>query len=206
MDPALHVSSPSMDGCWVVAYVIAPGHETDAEVWGMSAMMEVLHPSGRSYPHRTPLYAAFHDLVFSFVTASDTLQPKHAMDHPFEGLVVEIYDAASNDYDKLVSWLKNVEVPRRLTEPVGMCLAMHPRPFPVTLADAAGFDVRSMTTELGHHKSVCSGCFGQTPMTSWQSFRSSVTAVPQDIGERTMLAPFIPTVNGTNRYVNQLRS
>jgi hypothetical protein len=115
---------------------------------------------------------------------------------------VEVIDAAPGKRDALLDWLKSDRVPAAMagTE-AAMCLYFEPTPLPADkmpyVKDVEGVDNRLTLlwfTEGG-------------PTQDWDRvFAGSGEAVAKSgLGRVELVAPFIPTLPGTDMYVDQLR-
>ncbi len=205
-DPAVR---PPDAGCYISLYWSTPGHEDDMERWSFLAMAEALMPNGRGFTHRTHVYTAFHQFRFACIReGSGPMKPHLALDHPFSGLVVEVVDAADPaDLDGLEGWLANEHLDSVLAgSPAVMCLAFAPREFAQGLINQPGTPPVAPTENVGRR--LCLLWFlEQDPSEVFpDAFRAHHEALADHPRASLALsAPFIPTIPGTDRYVDQLR-
>ena len=196
------IAQPVTAGCYLSTYWITAGRYEDHLRWTV-ATNQRLGPDGRVYGDRTHVYTAFQEYVGAVYRDADGPRDIHSLDYPYEGLVLEVVDAADGvDRDTLWSWLRDEHVPSVLAgSPVAMCLVFRPMPLPVDrqsfVEDLPGLDRRS--TLLWFTES--------SPVDVWDaSFARDSEVVEQSkLGTVELAAPFVPTVPGTERYVDELR-
>ena len=127
----------------------------------------------------------------------------HALDHPYSGLVLEVVDAAPDrDRDALLAWLRDEHVPGRLAgSDAAMCLVFEPRPLPGDrmsyVQDVPGIERR--LTLLWLTETDPRDCWAAT----FAGAGDAIASAGQ--GRIELAAPFVPTVPGTNTYVDELR-
>ncbi|MFF5147536.1 hypothetical protein ACFY6U_48835 [Streptomyces sp. NPDC013157] len=197
------VAQPVTAGCYISTYWITDGRYADHMKWTV-AINRRLNRDARVYQDRTHVFTAFQDHEAT-VYRDGAAGPRdfHALDHPYAGLVVEIVDSDSAEQRaELVEWLRGRHLPRRLTgSPTAMVTVFRPTPLPgdrmTYVKQVEGVDTR--LTLLW---------FLETdPRECWDAhFTGLDTAVAESgLGEVQFVAPFIPTVPGTDRYVDRLR-
>ena len=205
-DPAV---TPPGAGCYISLYWSTPGHMDDTERWSFLAMAEALMPHGRGFTRRTHVYTAFHEFKFAAIRpGSGPMKPHLALDHPFAGLVVEVIDAAEvADQEALEEWLANDHLPSMLYgSPAAMCLAFAPREFSQGRINQPGTPPVAPTAKVGQR--LCLLWFlDQDPAEvfpdAFATHHAALAAHPR--ASLALSAPFIPTVPGTDLYVDQLR-
>lgn len=202
------VVSPIDAGCYLHTYFILPmayeGLEEPLvavldELFATDRMLE----SGGSR-HRTSVYTAFQSYAGAAYLEATGPRDIHALHYPYDGLVFEMLDTAPNrNRADLVEWLTHEHVPRSLVRSgAAMCLAFVPLPLRPRLARYVA--VRP-TDEM--HRRVNLLWFTKfDPREQWQHFqRHSDEVAASRLGRLQLSAPFIPTVPGTDRYVDELR-
>ena len=200
---------PADAGCYISLYWSTPGHEDDTERWSFLAMAEALMPHGRGFPQRDHVYTAFHHYRFGVVRpGSGPMKPHLALNHPFAGLVVEVVDAADvSDQEALEEWLANDHLPSVLLgSPAVMCLAFAPREFAQGRIEQPGTPPVAPTAKVGQR--LCLLWFlEQDPADVFPealaAHHNALAAHPK--ASLALSAPFIPTIPGTDAYVDQLR-
>jgi hypothetical protein len=195
------IAQPLNSGCYLSIYWITEGRYEDHIRWTV-ATNQRLGPDGRVYNDRTHVYTAFQSYDGCAYRDADGPRDIHALDYPFGGLVLEVVDAVGVDRDALWSWLRDEHIPDVLRgSAVAMCLAFHPMPLP---ADRQSF-VRDLPG-LDRRLTLLWFTDG-SPADEWdRTFAGLGDAVAKDDKAKVeLVAPFVPTVPGTERYVDELR-
>jgi hypothetical protein len=196
------IADPVTAGCYLSIYWITAGRYEDHLRWTV-ATNQRLAPDGRIYNERTHVYTAFQEYVGWVSRDADGPRDIHSLDYPYAGLVLEVVDAAADvDRDDLWAWLRDEHLPSVLAgSPVAMCLAFRPMPLP---ADRQSFvhDLPGLDRRL-----TLLWFLERDPAETWaQTFAPEGDAVAaKGLGTVQLVAPFIPTVPGTDRYVDELR-
>ncbi|MFJ4683958.1 hypothetical protein [Streptomyces sp. NPDC088789] len=197
------VADPVTAGCYLSTYWITEGRHADHMRWTV-AINQRLNRDARVYRDRTHVLTAFQDRIAT-VYRDGAAGPRdtHALDHPYAGLVLQVVDAPSaEERDDLADRLTARLLPRRLAgSPAALVTVFRPVPLPgdrmTYVKQVEGVDTR--LTLLWFLES--------DPRESWDTL---FTGVDEELaatgaGRLELLAPFIPTVPGTDRYVDQLR-
>jgi len=196
------VVQPLDAGKYLATYWITAGRYEDHLRW-TTATNRRLFPDGRIYAERTHVYTSFQN--YRGASYRDEQGPRdiHALEYPFGGLVLEVIDAVPGaGREELLLWLQEERVPTALAgSPVAMCLFFEPMPLP---ADKMPYvkDVEGTGTRLtllwfteGHPREVWA-----------EVFAPGVDQVAaSNLGRLELAAPFIPTIPGTDTYVDRLR-
>jgi hypothetical protein len=202
------VVQPPDAGCYISLYWITRGHEEDNERWSYRAMAEALMPHGRGFPQRTHVYTAFHRYRFGLVRDAGPMKPHLALDATFRGLLVEIVDAPSPaGLGALERWLRDEHLPAELaTSPAALVLAFTPAPFTQGRIESAGTPAVAPPAGVGIQLCLLWFLDGDphdcVPAAFAHHHRALAAA---GLGELRFSGPFIPTVVGTDRYVDRLR-
>ncbi|MFH8594516.1 hypothetical protein [Streptomyces rimosus] len=197
------VARPVTAGCYLSTYWITEGRYDDHMRWTV-AINRRLNTDGRIHHARTHVFTAFHDHAATVYRDGDR-GPRdfHALDHPYAGLVVEIIDAADADgRAALLRWLRDEWLPRRLAgSPAAMVTVFRPTPLP----DDRMPYVRQV--ERVDNRLTLLWFLQEDPRACWTPWFTGPDAEPDGPwgGRVELVAPFIPTVPGTDRYVDELR-
>jgi hypothetical protein len=192
------------DGCYISLYWHTAGHSTDVERWALEALLGEFLPGGRTFMFEElkHTYTAFHDFAFAHVADPSPMQAVHALDHPYPGIAVELVDAESpGQRPELLAWLESTFLPAKAGEGlVGQCVAFTPRPFRAELADKRGWKDQDPL------RRVCLIWFlRQDPRHAWpRAFATHEADLGEGGASLRLLAPFVPTSPGTDRYVDEL--
>lgn len=197
------VAQPVTAGCYISTYWITAGRYDDHMRWTV-AINKRLNRDARVYQDRTHVFTAFQDHEAT-VYRDGAAGPRdfHALDHPYAGLVVEVIDAESTERrHELLEWLRARHLPRRLAgSPAALVTIFRPTPLPLDrmsyVKQVEGTDTR--LTLLWFLEA--------DPREAWEAhFADLDTAVSEaGLGRVELVAPFVPTVPGTDRYVAELR-
>jgi hypothetical protein len=91
------VADPVTLGCYLSLYWTTAGHELENQRWSTVTQAESLNPLGRGFPHREHIYTAWHRYRGAARRpGGGPLRAEHALDHRFDGLVLEVVDADDN--------------------------------------------------------------------------------------------------------------
>lgn len=193
------IAQPLSSGKYISVYWITDGRYEDHLRWSVATNQRLL-PDGRVYLERTHVYTSFQEYLG--VVYRDATGPRdiHALDHPYRGLVVEVVDA-SDDRGTLTTWLRERILPARLAgSRRAMTMLFGPYPLPedkmAYVEDVPGLERR-----------VTLLTFTEVPPDEcWDTFTGLGAAVAEaGRGRVELAAPFVPTIPGTDTYVDELR-
>lgn len=197
------VAQPVTAGCYISTYWITDGRYDDHMKWTVG-INKRLNRDGRVYQDRTHVFTAFQDHAAT-VYRDGAAGPRdhHALDHPYRGLVVEVIDAEGPERrEELLEWLRSRHLPKRLAgSPAAMVTVFRPTPLP---GDRMSYvkQVEGVDTRL-----TLLWFLEADPALCWEDhFTGLDTAVHESgLGRVELVAPFIPTIPGTDTYVDRLR-
>jgi hypothetical protein len=195
------IAEPIETGKYIATYWITDGRYEDHMRWTVSTNQR-LFADGRVFQERTHVFTSFQRYRGAWYR--DDIGPRdiHALDHHYGGLVVEVIDSANAEQrEQLLTWLRDQRSPvfMRGTS-VAMGLAFQPQPLPGDkqpyMKDVEGVDDR--LTVLWFTEG--------DPRTVWDLFAGEGAHVEASgLGRVELMAPFLPTVVGTDTYVDELR-
>jgi hypothetical protein len=195
------IAQPIEAGKYIATYWITDGRYEDHMRWTVSTNQR-LFADGRVFQERTHVFTSFQKYRGAWYR--DTIGPRdiHALDHDYGGLVVEVIDSADSDgRDRVIAWMRDERAPSVMGgSPVAMGLAFQPQPLPGDkqpyMKDVEGVDDR--LTVLWFTEG--------DPRDAWDVFAGAGKAVEASgLGRVELIAPFLPTIVGTDTYVDQLR-
>ncbi|MFG2651036.1 hypothetical protein [Streptomyces sp. NPDC048436] len=197
------VAEPVTAGCYLSTYWVTEGRYDDHMKWTVG-INKRLNRDGRVYRDRTHVFTAFQDHEAT-VYRDGAAGPRdfHALDHPYRGLVLEVIDAESAQRRaELLEWLRAKQLPRVLQDsPAAMVTIFRPTPLP---GDRMTYvkQVERVDTRL-----TLLWFLEADPRECWEEhFAGRPDAVAESgLGRVELVAPFVPTVPGTDTYVDQLR-
>jgi hypothetical protein len=169
--------------------------------WYRAVMSDNLYHQGRGFDHRRHVFTSYYRSAFTALRDSGPLAPQHAFDHPFEGVVLHVLQAAEGRADDLVEWLQTEFVPAQLARSdAAIVLAFRP----------AGAEVGSVPGLEGiptpDRLVTMLWMLESDPRAHWSHWADHDALVERSgLGRVLLGAPFVPTVPGTDRYVSELR-
>ncbi|WP_128802205.1 MULTISPECIES: hypothetical protein [unclassified Streptomyces] len=197
------IAQPVTAGCYLSTYWITDGRYDDHMRWTV-AINKRLNRDARVYQDRTHVFTAFQDHEAT-VYRDGAAGPRdvHALDHPYAGLVVEVIDAESAEQrGELLEWLRSRHLPKRVAgSPAAMVTVFRPTPLPgdrmTYVKQVEGVDTR--LTLLWFLQA--------DPRECWEAYFADLDAPVREagLGRVELVAPFVPTVPGTDTYVDRLR-
>ena len=191
------VARPIEAGKYLSTYWVTAGQHEPMTRWSMGTNYRAV-PDGRIFQERDHVFTSWQQYLGTIYRDAEGPRDIHALYHPYRGLVLEVIDAVdAAASDALVDWVFRERVPAT-NDPVAMGTVFAPIPFPDDkrdyVDDVAGVDTRLTIlwfTEVD-------------PLETWDLFAVDPVA-PTRLGRVALMAPFIPTIPGTNRYVDELR-
>jgi hypothetical protein len=193
------IARPIETGKYITCYWITAGRYEDHLRWSVGTNQRLL-PDGRVYLDRTHVYTSFQEYVGPVYRDETGPRDIHALDHPYRGLVVEVVDSA-DDRATLAAWLTGDALPARLAgSTAAMTLVFAPYPLPedkmAYVEDVPGLERRLTLLTFTE----------ASPADCWDEFADFGEAVATaGRGRVELAAPFVPTLPGTDTYVDQLR-
>ncbi|MER6139102.1 hypothetical protein ABT174_03435 [Streptomyces sparsogenes] len=197
------VAQPVTAGCYLTVYWLTEGRYAEHMRWTVG-INKRLNRDGRVYQDRTHVFTAFQDHEAT-VYRDGAAGPRdfHALDHPYAGLVLEVVAAESPERRaELLEWLRARHLPKRLAgSPAAMVTVFRPTPLPLDrmsyVKQVEGVDTRLTLLWF----------LQRDPRDCWEG---RFTGLDEDVarsglGRVELVAPFIPTIPGTDRYVDELR-
>lgn len=196
------IARPVTAGCYLTTYWITAGRYEEHLAWTVATNRRLL-PDGRVFRERTHVFTAFQEYQGPVYRDADGPRDIHALDHPYQGLVLEAVDATGpGERQELVRWLREEHAPAVLADsPAAICLLFTQLPLPSTGAsyvrDVPGLDRRvTLLWFTEAHPGDCwDGVFGG----------GGEAVAATGLGRVELAAPFIPTLPGSDLYVDRLR-
>ncbi len=194
---------PATAGSFLTAYWIQDGRLADQQSWVAEQMLE-LNAGGRTFSERTVQTATAYDLVGTWERDVDGVPPWLALDHRYPGLVWLVVERTpATPLEDLAEGLCDGVFPDEFganSSPVAMAVLFTPRPkepwWPPAAPDVPGVGERIMVALF----------LEDDPRTAWDVYFDGLGASIErrGHGRALLVAPFIPTVPGTDRHLDQL--
>jgi len=176
----------------------------------LSTTLERLGREGRMYATEIPrrhIYTAITPYEGVVYRDSSAEGPRdiHALDYPFAGVVVEIIDAHHQHHRAaLLQWLRTKFIPKDIsTSSALMCLVFRHEDLPEIIKSPR----LPAQHPCGKSRVVLLWFLECDPRTVWNTeFADHPATVQQSgMGDLVFAGPFIPTIPGSNRYIDELR-
>jgi hypothetical protein len=195
------IANPVELGKYIVTYWITEGRYEDHLRWSVSTNQRLL-ADGRVYLQRDHIFTAFQEFLTSFRRDPDGPQDIHAFDANYAGLVVEVIDAPEGgNLDAIVDYVRTVRAPLAFANGVAQAVLFTPMPLP---EDRMSYV--KQVEGLGRRVTVLWFTDGDLRQSWDDAFAGAVEQSKEaGVGKAEFVAPFIPTMVGTNKYVDELR-
>jgi hypothetical protein len=160
-----------------------------------------LFADGRVFMERDHTFTSFQRYLGPIYRDDDGPRDIHSLNYPYDGLVVEVIDADdAAARDQVVEWMR-AERALAPGSPVAMGMMFAPMPLPGDkqpyVKDVEGVDNRLTVLWFTEGDSL----------DAWDEFAGAGDRVAATgLGRVELMAPFRPTVPGTDRYVDELRA
>jgi hypothetical protein len=196
------IADPIGLGKYISIYWITEGRYEDHLRWSIATNQRLL-ADGRVYLDRDHIFTAFQEFLGSVYRDESGPLDIHAFDQPYGGLVVEVIDApeGAKNLDAVVEYVRSARAPQAFANGVAMGVLFTPIPLP---EDRMSYV--KQVEGLGRRVTVL--WFTDADVReSWPGgFASAVEQAEQaGVGRCEFVAPFQPTLVGTDKYTDQLR-
>ena len=190
-------------GSFLALYWMERGHHRETEDWAVERV-HWLGEHGRmdGGGGRRAVHASFYAHRFAACRDDDGVPPEVALDHPFPGVVLVLSERPENvSAEARERWLLEEHLPSALPESsAALCLSLDllqlPEASPVYVAPDEGADRRGLEIFF----------LDRTPDAVWaEEFAAFGEAQEKaGMGHVSMAAGFVPTLPGTDRYVDEV--
>lgn len=189
------------DGSYLALYWLLAGHHDEAERWAVDRVRSLI-ANDRMMSGRRPVHAGFYHARFTVEAKPDGVPAELALDHPFAGVGLMIFDAPTDARRAALSTaLRDRLLPETIVESkAALSIGLTPTPLPDDAPEyverPAGIDARVLL--------LC--FFPDAPGAALRAWAARLAgAVEADgLGRLRLAAPFIPTIPGTDRYADEL--
>jgi hypothetical protein len=189
-------------GSYLVTYWILAGTYAETLRWSVDQVLQ-LHRQKRMQPPRDNISTAFYRYDWGIFRDPDGVPAELALEHPYKGVAAVMIDRAVDAPDKsLTEWLRRALPEFLAGSDIAMTLCLRPQSLP---DDAPAYvprpnpDERDIRTLL---LSFLEADPGPWWIEKFAGLRHMLAA--SGLGQVVYAAPFIPTVPGTDKYVDEL--
>lgn len=183
-------------GTYLALYFVIKGKHDEHFDWGLR-QVKWLHANDRMFEQRDHIHTLLYNFGWAVGRDDDGVPPELALDHPYDGLAVQIVQRADGvDWRDLESWFAER---RAATPAIGQTLLMRPIPLP------ASAPVTQPGMDDLRRRSVLLRFGDQGPAAAATDASAQAEALAADgLGEVLWSSPFRPTIPGTDTYTDQL--
>lgn len=185
-----------LDGSYACLYYVLDGHHEEWDAWAAPAMHE-LYAQDRGFAHRTHYNTGFYRPSWRSHRDPDPVPLELALDHRYAGMVamfVDSHDRPATDAwfeGHLGDWLEGSAV---ATVAMFDSIPLSDKKPDFIETDPAASDRRLLVAFVE-----------RDPLECWTAFEELVGALDASgVATTALAAPFIPTVIGTDAYVDEL--
>jgi hypothetical protein len=190
------IAEPKELGSFIALYWVEQGQVDALFGWSYAEMPRLIE-QGRMHPGRDHISTAVYDRAGAH-ERSGGVPAEVALDHPFPGVVCVWSDLAPGaPITDLADWFRTEGLPA--DDPIGVAVGWALREFPGTPAGVPA--TQGVGTRLVHT------CFTTVdPRECWDDAFGDLGArlEKSGLGTLALAAPFVPTVPGTDTYLDQL--
>lgn len=195
-------------GSFLVLYWILDGTYPETLRWSVDQVLQ-LHRQNRMQPPRDNISTAFYRYVWAVGRDEDGVPPELALEHPYKGVAVAMIDRAEGaDEGEFEARLRDLLDATIRTDnpteraPIGLTLCLRPQSLP---DDAPSYVPRPDQAELDRRYLLLAFLDGELGSSTMDWLRVLDAALSErSLGKVVYAAPFIPTIPGTNRFVDEI--
>ncbi len=185
-------SIPLDKGSYLALYWILDGHHQDWDAWAVKQVND-LHANGRMFQERDHIHTSFYNFEAEYNAKGSTMPIELALDRHYGGVVAFVINLAPGK--------TGADLPGLLRQrdlPGDVALSGTPLPLDPTSPK----DVPTDTTE----RAVFLSFSISDPKALWDDQYVPLAKAIEEagIGTIALASPFIPTIPGTDQYVDQL--
>ena len=190
-------------GSFLALYWMERGFHQKAEDWSLERVLWLYeHDRMGGDAKRRAVHASFYAHRFAVMREDDGIPPEVALDHPFPGIVLMLSERPEGvTREAREAWLVDEHLPSTLPgSSVGVCLSLDllqlPESSPAYVPPDEGADRRGLEIYF----------LDETPDAVWQREFAGFGEAQEraGMGRVSMAAGFLPTLPGTDRFVDQV--
>lgn len=204
--PAEHaVADPIIAGSYLATYFIHKGHEAEHFEWANKQVFE-LYENDRGFPERHHAHTSLYFITDTDHRDPDGVPPHMALDHPYGGLISVHVDRADGiNQTDWVAWFRDNALTELFDAQMGAVdQVLHWRPI-IPKGEEGNAPMKLGTGPGTRQRSMLLMFLKDHPEGVWTAVEKFAAAVDESgLATVRMVAPFIPTIPGTDRYTDQL--
>lgn len=190
-------------GSFLALYWMERGRHRETEDWAVERVLWLgAHGRMDGGGGRKAVHASFYAHRWAACRDDDGIPPEVALDHPFPGVVMVISERPEGvSAEAREKWLLEEQLPKALPgSDAALCLSLDPlqlpKESPAYVAPVPGAERRGLELYF----------LDRDPRESWQSLFGGLADAhaAAGMGEIAFAAGFIPTLPGTDRYVDEV--
>jgi hypothetical protein len=200
------ITDDLMKGSFLASYWILDERYEEALQWSI-AQVHQLHAQQRMDPPRDNITSGFYRYEFGTFRDEDGVPAELALEHPFKGLGITFIDFHAGDNSNEPAGAARQSLTAALDSAMEethccMSLCLAPQPLP----DSVPAYVPRVAHDILRRRRVLLHFFDADPAESWQPFADSLLSQLHKHCRADIVyaAPFIPTIPGTDTYLDQL--
>ncbi len=185
-------------GSFLATYWILDGAYTQALEWSI-AQVHTLNAQGRMSPPRENISSGFYQFQWHVSRDPDGVPVELALDHPFQGLALSVFERTDSTtpaqlHQQLCSALQGMD--QGYAAQLSLCFEA--LPLPESVPDY----VPRVPEQQRQRRSLLLHFFDRSPDSGWLPF---INDLESNVSAKLIYsAPFIPTIPGTDRYLDEL--
>jgi hypothetical protein len=197
------VAKPTDKGSYVAIYWVEAGHHDDHFVDFARPQVRWLYGNNRGFPERTHVHTVLFDHLGAVYRDDDPVPIDLALDHGYDGVVAAWFDARTGDAAELHAALSKELLPRLLQ---GSNIEIASSWTPSEGENAERNEPMDLGSVAGGPERLCQLFFVRGDVRDSVSGLRAYTEAIESAGlaDTRLVAPFLRTVIGTDRYVDEL--
>jgi hypothetical protein len=200
------LAQPVTKGCYISIYWVTQGRMQDHLEWTTATNQRLIRDQRlANHLHRIEqVYTSFQDHAGTVYRDEHGPRDVHALNYPYQGLVVQAVDAPdAAGRAALEQWLLRDHLSAVMrNSPAAICAVFRAQPFP----EGALSFIRKSDPSRGGRRLTVLWFLEADPRSCWTGHfaREGEAVARARHGRVELMAPFIPTLHGTDAYVDQL--
>ena len=207
--PAEQAVADQVDaGSYLATYFIHKGHEAEHFAWANKQVFE-LYGNDRGFDERHHAHTSLYFAAGEDHRDPDGVPAHLALDHPYRGLIsVHVDRSDGTSHPEFLEWFGSVAAPDLFADrdggPSPVDQVLHWRPI-IPTGDEGNAPMKLGTGPGTRSRSMQLMFVQDEPAAAWPLVRDYAARVGESgLATVRLVAPFIPTIPGTDTYTDQL--